>query len=76
MTQFKTDKEILEWFLYNSQLNISPVTPYKHKITYYNKQAHYINGKKVNRHIYKDIKKRQETLFKNINNYQYLGKEK
>jgi len=54
--KLKSEKELLKYLKQFITISEEPITPYKYKDGYYNKKAHYINGQKVNRDVYKYIK--------------------
>lgn len=54
--KFRTDTEMFRFLKQFIQLEEENMTPYKRKNGYYNKKAHYLNGKKINRYIYAYIK--------------------
>lgn len=56
--QFKisSENELLNYLKQFIIIDEVDKTPYKHKPAYYNKKAHYVNGKKVNRQVYSYIK--------------------
>lgn len=61
-TKLRTDREMFRYLKQFITLEELPRTNYKHKLGYYKKKGHYINGKKVNRYIYNYVKKWLETI--------------
>jgi len=60
--KIKTDREMFRYLKQFIVLEEENITRYKHKLGYYHKKAHYINGKKVNRQIFNYVKKWLETI--------------
>lgn len=60
--KIKTDREMFKYLKQFIVLEEENITRYKHKLGYYPKKAHYINGKKVNRQIFNYVKKWLEEI--------------
>jgi len=54
--KLKNDLDMLRFFKQFIKVEEENRTPYKHKLGYYKKKAHYINGRKVNRYVYQYVK--------------------
>lgn len=55
--KIESDEEMLIFLKQFITLTETDCTPYKHKKSTYDKKAHYINGKKVNKQVYNYIKR-------------------
>ena len=55
--KIKSDAEMFKFLRQFIILTEIPCTPYKYKDGTYDKKAHYINGKRVNRKVYGYIKR-------------------
>lgn len=55
--KLRSEREVLLFLKQFITLEEDELTPYRHKNGYYQKKAHYINGKKVNRQVYAAVKK-------------------
>lgn len=55
--KLKSDVEMFKFLRQFITLTETECTPYKYKRATYEKKAHYINGKKVNRQVYHYVKR-------------------
>ena len=63
--RISSEKEMFSFLRQFISLTETESTPYKRKPGSYSKKAHYINGKKVNRQVYGDVKRWLEKKARN-----------